>query len=104
LGRKARVRGTPAGDLTFEVAGRPVHLEGTDNRIPFCGTCRSQEHMRRFEGSPVGWVCTNCLPVESTTKRLGIELPTGVKDPNAISFTDVFPNRAARRAARVRRS
>lgn len=77
--------------------------------IPTCRVHRTNKHMRR-DPETNKWFCLECadefLKVELSRRRReslgGIVLPSGVEDPRVerASFKDVYPNRAARRAAK----
>lgn len=77
--------------------------------IPVCSSCRS-----RMQKNDAGeWTCLSCADawlreyVESKTRKKsigGVLLPTGTRDERRVtpSFSDLIPNRRARRAAAKR--
>lgn len=73
--------------------------------LPICKDCGHSDNVVRWLGQ---WICRKHLKVnvrsQSLERQLSqIEMPTRVRDKlvaeNTITFQDVFPNRAARRAA-----
>ena len=54
-----------------------------------------------LRGADDGWVCPDCMTDWMGPKHKsvgGIELPDGVTDERRLTFTDILPNRRARRA------
>jgi hypothetical protein len=79
--------------------------------IPTCSSCKSKDHVQRNEKG--AWFCVVCADdwlksyVESKVRSVsvgGVALPIGAVDERrqTPSFTDLLPNRRARRRVKKR--
>lgn len=74
---------------------------------PACPHCNSTEHVRRmWVGGKKMWYCDRCFKVTTTTKKeatLKQRLLHRLPEADTVQYSEVFPNRAARRRQRGRR-
>jgi hypothetical protein len=73
---------------------------------PICPSCEKNDMVRRmWRGREKHWYCDRCFKVTSTKKKeatLKQRLLHRLPEPDTFAYSEIFPNRRARRAQKGR--